>query len=115
MRGRFLNQDRALVPGLFARVRVPAGPPVQALLIPDLAVQSDQDRKFVFVVNSTNVVEARPVRLDRTHDHLRSVLGGLTTNDQVAVNGLLMLRPGIKVEVQSGSGSAAGPTAQPPH
>jgi RND family efflux transporter MFP subunit len=113
MRARFANQDRALVPGLFARVRVPAGPPATTLLIPDLAVQSDQDRKFVFVVNATNVVEARPVSLERAHGHLRSVRSGLTTNDQVAVSGLLMLRPGVRVDVQTGSPGGAEAAGAP--
>jgi multidrug efflux system membrane fusion protein len=103
MRGVFSNPNRALVPGLFAKVRVPAGPPEPTLLIPDIAVQSDQDRKFVFVVNTTNVVEARPIRIGRAHGNLRAVLEGLTTNDLVAVSGLLMLRPGIPVEVQTES------------
>jgi multidrug efflux system membrane fusion protein len=112
MRAVFANPDRVLVPGLFATVRLPAGPPQQTLLIPDIAVQSDQDRKFVFVVNSTNVVEARPIKIGRADGNLRAVLEGLTVNDRVAVSGLLMLRPGVPVEVQTGAPGAAAPKAR---
>jgi len=112
MRAVFANPDRALVPGLFATVRLPAGPPQQTLLIPDIAVQSDQDRKFVFVINATNVVEARPIKIGRAHGDLRAVLEGLAASDRVAVSGLLMLRPGVPVQVESGAPGAVPPNAQ---
>jgi len=113
MRGVFANPDRALVPGLFARVRVPAGPPVQALLIPDVAVSSDQGRKFVYVVNPQSVVEARPIKADRRHGTMWSVLGGLTKEDRIVINGLLMLQPGVKVQVTDGVPGAPAPQARP--
>ncbi len=46
---------------MFAKVRIPAGPPEQTLLIPDVAVGFDQNYKFVYVVNATNVVETRVI------------------------------------------------------
>ncbi|MCX6904553.1 MAG: efflux RND transporter periplasmic adaptor subunit [Verrucomicrobia bacterium] len=101
MRASFENHDRALVPGLFANVRVPAGPPVQALLIPDVAVGSDQGRKFVYVVNAESKIETRSITTGRRHGLLRAVLAGLTPEERVVVNGLMMVRPGAKVEVQS--------------
>lgn len=112
MRAVFANPDRALVPGLFATVRLPAGPPQQTLLIPDIAVQSDQDRKFVFVVNATNVVEARPIKIGRAHGDLRAVLEGLAVKDRVAVSSLLLLRPGLPVQVEPGAPGAAQPKAR---
>jgi RND family efflux transporter MFP subunit len=99
LRAVFPNQDRALVPGLFANVRVPAGAPVQSLLIPDVAVGSDQGRKFVYIVNPTNMIETRMITTDRQHGTLRAVVAGLTPEDRVVVNGLMMIRPGAKVEV----------------
>ena len=62
LRAVFDNEDRALVPGMFANVRVLAGPPEQALLVPDVAIGSDQGYKFVYVVNARTAVEARPSR-----------------------------------------------------
>lgn len=108
MRAIFANQDHALVPGLFARVRVPAGQPAETLLVPDVAISSDQGRKFVYVVNPASVIETRPITTGRQHGPLRSVLSGLTTEERVVVNGLVMVRPGAKVEVQSPPATGSG-------
>jgi RND family efflux transporter MFP subunit len=100
LRAVFENRDRALVPGMFANVRVLAGPPGQALLIPDVAVQSDQGYKFVYVANAEGKVETRYIQTGPAHGPLREVLKGLTPEERVIVNGLLMLRPGLKVAVE---------------
>jgi RND family efflux transporter MFP subunit len=99
MRAVFDNANRFLVPGLFGMVRLPAGPPEKTLLIPAVAVMADQDHKYVLVVNRNNVVEPRSVVIGRQHGLMRSVREGLTPQDRVVVNGMLMARPGSKVEV----------------
>jgi membrane fusion protein, multidrug efflux system len=104
----FENADRALVPGMFAKIRIPAGPPEQALLIPAVAVGFDQNYKFVYVVNSTNVVETRVIETGQSHGAQRAVLKGLTPQDRVVVNGLMMVRAGIIVEAQEAL-AASGP------
>ena len=101
LRAVFENQDRVLVPGMFANVRVLAGPPQATLVIPDVAVQSDQGYKFVYLANQENKVETRPIEVGRNHGPQREVLKGLTPEDRVIVNGLMMLRPGAKVVVQT--------------
>jgi RND family efflux transporter MFP subunit len=106
------NADRALVPGMFAKIRIPAGPPEQTLLIPDVAVGFDQNYKFVYVVNPTNVVETRVIETGQSHGPLRAVLKGLTPQDRVVVNGLMAVRPGGKVEAQEGSATGAPPTSR---
>ena len=118
LRAVFENGDRALVPGMFANVRVLAGPPGQTLVIPDVAVQSDQGYKFVFVANAEDKVETRSIKIGRAHGPLRAVVEGLKADDRVIVNGLMMLRPGAKVVVQSAeskaqSEKAAAPTDKP--
>lgn len=112
MRAVFPNEDRKLVPGLFARVRVPAGPPVSALLIPDFSVQSDQGHKFVYVVGANNMVEARPLEVARQSGGFLQVTSGLTTNDSIIVSGLLLVRPGIPVDT---SAPAPAPAAAAQH
>jgi RND family efflux transporter MFP subunit len=114
MRGTFANPDRALVPGMFAKVRVPAGPPVQALLVPAVAIASDQGNKFVMIVNKDSVVEPRPIEVGRQHGAMWAVTKGLTTQDRVVINGQMMARPGAKVEVVAApsNGAAPAPTAQ---
>ena len=108
VRGVFENPKRALIPGMFAKVRVPTGPPQQTLLIPDVAVGFDQNYKFVYVVNSTNTVETRTIETGRSQGPLRSVLKGLTPQDRVVVNGLVTLRAGARVEAEE-PGAAAAP------
>jgi RND family efflux transporter MFP subunit len=110
VRGVFANPKRALTPGMFARVRVPAGPAAQTLLIPDVAVGFDQNYKFVYVVNSTNTVETRTIETGRSQGPLRAVLKGLTPQDRVVVNGLVTLRAGAKVEAQEASAGGALPS-----
>ena len=108
LRAVFENGDRALVPGMFANVRVLAGTPGQAMLIPDVAVQSDQGYKYVYLASGENKVETRYIDTGRAHGPLREVLKGLTPADRVIVNGLMMLRPGAVVEVQDAGSGAEG-------
>ena len=112
LRGVFPNTRRSLVPGMFATVRVPAGPPLQALAVPAVAVSSDQGSKLVLVVNKDGVVEPRPVEVDRQHGAMRIVTSGLTVQDQVIVNGMMMARPGVKVQIVDAATSSA-PAASP--
>lgn len=107
MRGTFANPDRALVPGMFAKVRVPAGPPVPALLVPAVAIGSDQGNKFVMVVNKDGIAETRSIEVGRQHGAMRAVTKGLTPQDRVVVNGLMMARPGSKVEAVAAPPAAA--------
>jgi multidrug efflux pump subunit AcrA (membrane-fusion protein) len=86
---------------MFARVRVPAGPPVETLLIPAIAVGSDQGQKFVLTVTKDDTVEQRPIQVDRQHGADRAVSSGLKPEDRVIVSGLMMARPGFKVQVTS--------------
>jgi multidrug efflux pump subunit AcrA (membrane-fusion protein) len=116
MRAVFANEDRSLVPGLFANVRLPAGPPQKALLIPEIVINSDQGRKSVLVVGKNGTVEVRPITIDRAHGTMRAVLGGLAPEDQVIVNGQMMMmpRPGTPVEILPAGGQPAGPAAAAP-
>jgi RND family efflux transporter MFP subunit len=98
LRGVFPNQDEALSPGYFARVRVPIGFPHQALLVSDRALDTDQGQKVVFVVDKDNQVVSRPVRIGALHDGLRAIEGGVKPGERVIVNGLQQVRPGITVE-----------------
>jgi membrane fusion protein, multidrug efflux system len=96
-RGVFANPDRILQQGFFARVRVPGSAKYSALLIPDLAVGTDQGQKFVYAVDDTNAVEYKIVDLGPIIDGLRVVRDGLHASDWVIVNGLMSVRPGAQV------------------
>lgn len=99
LRGVFANPGRALVPGAFVRVRLPVERLEKALLIPEAAILSEQTRKFVYVLGPDQTVQPRPVVLGRPQGMQRLVLQGLSPDDSIVVSGLLMLRPGMKVQV----------------
>jgi RND family efflux transporter MFP subunit len=94
------NPTRLFEPGQFVRVRVPIGDPKPGVLVVDRAIATDQDRKYVLVVNDKNVVEYRPVQLGAIHGGLRAVTEGLAANDWVIVNGIQRARPGVTVAPQ---------------
>ena len=97
-RAIFSNKDRRFTPGLFARVKLVGGQRRPALLVRDAAVGTDQDRKFVLVLAKGDSLAYRPVELGRlSDDGLRIVRSGLQPGEQVVVNGLMRVRPGIKV------------------
>src|SRR5258706_319544 len=97
-RGVFTNSDHSLSPGFFARLRIPGSGKYPALLIPDRALGSDQSQKFVYVVNAEKKVEFRPVKIGPVIDGLRVVKEGLKAGEQVIVEGLMRVRPGVTVD-----------------
>src|SRR5947208_651662 len=99
-RGVFTNADHSLSPGFFARMRIPGSGKYPALLLPDRALGSDQAQKFVYVVNVEKKVEFRPVKIGPMIDGLRVVKEGLKPSEQVIVEGLLRVRPGVVVEAK---------------
>jgi membrane fusion protein, multidrug efflux system len=99
-RGVIANPERTLGPGFFARLRVPGSGQYSALLLPDRAFGSDQAQKFVYVVNPQKKVEFRPVSIGPIIDGLRVVTGGLKPGEQVIVEGLIRVRPGVVVDVK---------------
>jgi len=93
----FPNQDQALVPGLFARVRVPTSAPQPTLLVSERAIGTDQSQKFVLALGERNTVVYRTVTLGGAIDGMRIVRAGLSAGDQIVVNGLQRVRPGMTV------------------
>ncbi len=109
-RGVFANTDDLLSPGNFARVRVPGSGKYQALLISDRAIATDQDQKYVLVVNDdNNVVEYRAVKLGPLIEGLRVIAEGLEPGDRVITHGMQRVRPGMVVNPQQASIPEQGP------
>jgi len=113
IRGRavFANPTALFIPGMFARVQIPASPPHEALLVPDAAIGADQARKFVYVVGPDNTVKQAYVTLGLVTGGLRVIQEGLTPDARVVVNGLMRVRPGVKVTPQE---EGAPPSDAPP-
>jgi RND family efflux transporter MFP subunit len=100
LRGEFKNDNGNLKPGLFARVRLPIGEAYKAVLIADECLQSDQGRKYVYVVNDKSEVEYRKVQVGQAIQGLRVIKDGLATGERVVISGMQRVRPGVRVEVQ---------------
>lgn len=87
-RARLANPERVFSPGLFARVRLMGGAPSRALLVHPQAIQTDQDRKYVYVVGEGSRAERRDLVLGPELDGLRIVESGLAAGDRVVVVGV---------------------------
>lgn len=95
------NPDGMLTPGLFARVKLPSSGKFPAVLLDDKAVLTDQDRKYVYVLDADNRAQRRDVKLGRMFDGLRIVTEGLGTDDAVVVHGVQKIFfPGMPVSPQ---------------
>jgi RND family efflux transporter MFP subunit len=112
VRCRFDNEDEFLLPGIFVRLRILLGSS-EATVVPDIALLSDQAGRYALVVNDKNIVEIRRVKIGALDGPMRVVAEGLSTSDQIVVNGLQRARPGATVKPTSQELSAvAAPTTQ---
>jgi RND family efflux transporter MFP subunit len=100
-RAVFENKDLFLTPGLFGRVTLSGSDPYQGVLVPDEAIGNNQDRRVVFVVGDDNSVSLRPVRTGPRIDGYRVIRSGLNGDETIVVNGVVRIRPGIKVTPQT--------------
>ncbi|MFL5508426.1 MAG: efflux RND transporter periplasmic adaptor subunit [Gemmatimonadaceae bacterium] len=107
------NPNRVFTPGLFARVRLLGSDRHTATLVQDQAIGTDQDRKFVLVLKPDTTVEYRPVSVGRLFDGLRAVESGLKPGERVVINGLMRVRPGMKVAATNAAMVAESPTPAP--
>jgi RND family efflux transporter MFP subunit len=99
VRTQYENENEALFPGLFARVRFPKET-YEALLVPDEALLSDQQGRFAMVVGADDIVQLKRVDIGVLQGSMRVIKKGLTASDRVIVNGVLRARPGSKVTPQ---------------
>ena len=97
VRGIIDNPKAALLPSYYVRVRVP-GPGQERLLVPDVAIGSDQGGRYVLVLNADNVIAQRKVTPGQLVGPMRVILDGLKPDDRVVVDGLLRAIPGQKVD-----------------
>lgn len=88
VRARVDNPQGLLLPGMYAQVKVSAGQQRQALLINDAAVGTDQDRKYVMVVDAQGRVQHREITLGDLYNGLRIVNSGLGPEDRIIVSGM---------------------------
>jgi RND family efflux transporter MFP subunit len=96
-RAQFPNAAGLFTPGMFGRVQIPGSAEYEGLLVPDIAIGTEQIRKFVYVVDAENTVRQKYIELGSLQGGLRVIRSGLDAEDRVVVNGLMRARPGTKV------------------
>ncbi|CAO3406438.1 efflux RND transporter periplasmic adaptor subunit [Azospirillum largimobile] len=112
VKGEFPNADTRLWPGQFVDTVLTLRVEPDALTIPDLAVQTGQRGRFVYVVKADETVEVRPVTVERTHGGLSIIASGLQAGDRVVVDGQSRLFPGAKVSERPGGKPAGAPSGE---
>jgi len=100
LRAVFPNDDGRIVPGLFARIRIPLSERHNALLIDERSIGTDQANKFVLTLSPTKTLQYQAVELGPLVDGKRVVRSGLETGEKIVVNGLARVRPGMPVTPQ---------------
>jgi RND family efflux transporter MFP subunit len=91
------NADELVLPGMFVRVRLPAGDPEPAVLVPERAIGLDQGRRYVCVVGPDDRVEHRTVGLGIQEGELRVITKGLAGDERIVVEGIQKARDGAIV------------------
>lgn len=112
-RAEFANPDGRLTPGMFGRIQLAISAPAEALLVPDNAIATEQVRKFVYTLNAENVANPKYVELGPLVGGMRVITAGLDANDTIIVNGLMRVRPGVKVSPQQASEAKTAQNAPP--
>jgi multidrug efflux system membrane fusion protein len=101
LRAVFENKDERIVPGLFARIRVPLSARHPALLVEERAIGTDQGQKYLLSLSPSNTVEYRAVKLGPDVNGKRIIRDGVKAGEQIVVNGLQRVRPGMPVAPQT--------------
>ena len=131
IRGIVPNPDAKFVPGSRVNIRLPMSDPKPVLVVPDTAILTDQDKRYVLVIDDKNVVQRRDVELGKLlDDGMRVILerkgegagavtatgakNGITADDSVITQGIQMARLNYPVEPIRPTASAdGGATSQP--
>lgn len=111
VRALFDNPQEDLLPGLYARVRINGGQPRQAVLIDERAIGTDQDKRYVLVLDDDNRLVYRRVEPGARQGALRVIDAGLEPGERLVINGLQRVQPGMIIQPQLVPMRAATPVA----
>ena len=98
MRALVDNADGRMIPGLQARIRIQASSVYPAVLVDETAIGTDQDRRYVLVVDGEGHVQYRQLELGSRQGRQRVVRAGLAPGDRIIVEGAGRVRPGDRVQ-----------------
>jgi RND family efflux transporter MFP subunit len=99
-RGIFENDNNYLQAGYYVNVRVPGSDAYDALLVPEKSIGTQQNERFMLVLDEKNKAIYRPVQLGSVHDDLRVITSGLKGDERFVVSALTRVRPGMVVDPQ---------------
>lgn len=99
-RALFENKDQALLPGMFARLQIGSASTEEKILISERAIGTNQDRKFVYVIDENNMVTYRPIEIGQSILGQRVVKSGLNVGEKVISDGIIKIFPGMPVAPQ---------------
>ena len=105
VRGVIDNENEVLLPGMFVRVRLPAGIKKDAVLVAETALGTDIGGKYLFIVGADNIVEQRPVEIGALVESERVIEKGIEPGELYITEGLLRARPGLPVKYNNGHNS----------
>ncbi len=104
-RAYFSNNDEALLPGMFGKLQLGSAIAQEHILVSEKAIGTNQDRKFVYIVNETNQVTYREVNVGNSLNGKRIITDGLKDGDSVITEGLIRMRPGMLVKPNTANAS----------
>ena len=110
-RAYFKNEDKALLPGMFGKIQLGSAVSQEHILVSEKAIGTNQDRKFVYVVNEQNQVDYREVTVGNSLQGKRIITHGLNDGDSVITEGIMRIRPGMLVEPKAEEVSKASENA----
>jgi membrane fusion protein (multidrug efflux system) len=97
VRASFPNPKGVIVPGLFVTLVIESKTKKNMSMVPQAAVQANQQGKFVLFIDKDNKVKQRPVVLGRRLNAMWVVESGLVAGDRVIIEGLQKVRPGVEI------------------
>lgn len=117
LRAEFDNADKALIPGQFVRIRVSTGVRDGVFLVPQSAVQTGEQGRFVYVAEADEegqtVAIARPVQTGGWQGQDWVIVSGLKQGEKVIVDNLIKIRPGAPVDPKVANANAANMQSKP--
>ncbi|MCD8497988.1 MAG: efflux RND transporter periplasmic adaptor subunit [Alphaproteobacteria bacterium] len=100
-RAIFENADKMLLPGMSVSVMVGKPGGADQIVVTERAIGTDQDRKFVYVVDENGMTSYREVKIGESVVGKRIILSGLKAGEQVITEGIMRLRPGMPVTAKT--------------
>ena len=112
-RAVFENKDGVLIPGLFAKIKIGSADTKKVILLDQKAINTDQDKKFVYVAAPNNTAEYRVITLGGEYEGKRIITSGLNVGDKVVVNGIQKIfMPGQPIVISEGNAENKANTGQ---